>query len=86
MTDGQRDHWWTPSGTLYDSSPLVKRPCTYMQMKAWRQQQHDHGKPSSADDFYRTHGICMGLPWRGKDHPRPRVAGTRIIGRIPYRW
>ena len=35
-------------------------------VKAWRQREHDEGRPSSLNDFYRAHGLCATCTGSGK--------------------
>jgi hypothetical protein len=35
-------------------------------VKAWRQREHDEGRPSSLNDFYRAHGLCATCTSSGK--------------------
>jgi len=89
MAEEKRDRFRTPSGTLYDPSPNWKKHgYDFAQIKLWRQQQLNAGKPSELDDFYHAHGICLdcrgagrsitGLRWRDADywpHSVPLVEG-----------
>ena len=39
-------------------------------IKRWRESEYDAGRPSSLDDFFRSHGLC----------PACRGQGVRMIG------
>lgn len=32
---------------------------TIAAIKEWREQEHNAGRPSGLEDFYRAHGICF---------------------------
>lgn len=35
------------------------------EIKQWRKQEYDAGRPSSLDDFYRAKGVCLACKGRG---------------------
>lgn len=68
------------SDRIYDPNPFPssKHGLSFAQVKEWRQKEHDAGRPSSIEDFYRAHGLCVdchsagrfivGLRWSDSDN------------------
>lgn len=56
---------------------LARHGFSIQQVKEWREREHEAGRTSALDDFYRAHGICvecgghgtlvMGVCWRDAD-------------------
>lgn len=74
--------------TVYDPFGWKRHGYGLSQIKQWRTQQHDAGKPSGLDDFLMTHGLCVhchaagrtisGVRWRDSsniEHSVPIVEG-----------
>src|SRR5579859_2417370 len=61
---------FTPEG-------LRKHGFSFSQVKEWREREHEAGRPSGLNDFYRAHEICVacgghgwfviGVRWRDAD-------------------
>jgi hypothetical protein len=42
----------------------------FSEINRWREQQHDAGKPSEMENYFRAHGLCFACQSTGTD-PRP---------------
>jgi hypothetical protein len=64
---------------------LRKHGFTLETVKEWRAQQHEAGRPSGLDDFFRAHGMChqcagegrlvTGVRWRDEEGLERKEAG-----------
>ena len=54
---------------------MKRHAYTIQAIKDWREKEHEAGRPSGLDDFYRAHNIDICIACSG--------AGTRVIG---VRW
>lgn len=52
-------------------------PPSLQEIKAWRQAQHDAGKPSSFADFFRLNNICPNC--RGRKIETVRIGVDAVL-------
>ena len=58
---------------------MVKKPISLDEMKEWRQQEFDAGRPSSFADLCRTFGFCVTCQGEGVKR-NDNGLGFKVVG------
>ena len=60
-------------------SKILPKPLSLEETKEWRTREAAAGRPSSYEDFCRTHGLCLTCLGEGVTHNDNGI-GFRVVG------